>query len=76
MRGRSAVVRWQTGGVIGICFDSEPDARDVTALIACSIALDARMKTGDSRWFPGVGFPTIAGTGANPLKEICSVHLL
>ena len=43
--GRTAVVRWQTGGVLGLCFDSELDAREVTALIARSIALDARMKT-------------------------------
>jgi hypothetical protein len=42
---RSAMVRWQTGGVLGICFDSELDAREVTALIARSIALDALMKT-------------------------------
>jgi len=44
--GRSAVVRWQTGGVLGLCFDSELDAREVTALIARSIALDALMKKG------------------------------
>lgn len=43
--GRSAVVRWQTGGVLGLCFDNELDAREVTALIARSIALDALMKT-------------------------------
>jgi len=43
--GRSAVVRWQAGGVLGLCFDSELDGREVTALIARSIALDARMKT-------------------------------
>ena len=43
--GRSAVVRWQTGGVLGICFDSELDAREVTALIARSVALDTLMKT-------------------------------
>ena len=42
--GRSAVVRWQTGGVLGLCFDSELDAREVTALIARSIALDSLMK--------------------------------
>lgn len=42
---RSAMVRWQTGGVLGICFDSELDAREVTALIARSIALDTLMKT-------------------------------
>jgi hypothetical protein len=43
--GRSAVVRWQTGGVLGLCFDSELDAREVTALIARSTALDTLMKT-------------------------------
>jgi hypothetical protein len=42
--GRSAVVRWQTGGVLGLCFDSELDAREVTALIARSMALDSLMK--------------------------------
>jgi PilZ domain-containing protein len=41
---RSAMVRWQTGGVLGICFDSELDAREVTALIARSVALDSLMK--------------------------------
>ena len=43
--GRSAVVRWQTGGALGICFDTELDAREITALIARSIALDKLMKT-------------------------------
>jgi hypothetical protein len=43
--GRSAVVRWQTGGVLGLCFDSELDAREVTALIARSTALDRLIKT-------------------------------
>lgn len=42
--GRSAVVRWQTGGVLGLCFDSELDAREVTALIARSVAVDTLMK--------------------------------
>lgn len=42
--GRSAVVRWNSAGVMGICFDSELDARDVAALIDRSKALDARMK--------------------------------
>lgn len=41
---RSAVVRWQTGGALGICFDSELDAREITALIARSIALDTLRK--------------------------------
>jgi hypothetical protein len=42
--GRSAVVRWQNGGLLGICFDSELDVRDVRALIARSDALATRMK--------------------------------
>jgi len=42
--GRAAVVRWQTAGVVGICFDSELDAREVSSLIDRSNALDARMK--------------------------------
>jgi hypothetical protein len=41
----SAVVRWQTGEALGLCFDSELDVREITALIARSIALDALMKT-------------------------------
>jgi hypothetical protein len=43
--GRTAVVRWNSAGVMGICFDSELDARDVAALIDRSEALQARMKT-------------------------------
>jgi hypothetical protein len=43
--GRSAVVRWQNGGVLGLCFDSELDVREVSALIARSIALDSLRKT-------------------------------
>ena len=42
--GRTAVVRWQNGGLLGICFDSELDARDVRALIARSDALATRMQ--------------------------------
>ena len=41
---RSAVVRWQTGGLLGLCFDSELDAREVAALIARSMALETLMK--------------------------------
>ena len=41
---RSAVVRWQTGEQMGICFDSELDPRDVAALIGRSTALAARME--------------------------------
>ena len=36
---RSAVVRWQTGGALGVCFDSELDAREISALIERSKAL-------------------------------------
>ncbi len=39
--GRSALVRWQNGDVIGICFDSELDARVVAALAERSSALAA-----------------------------------
>ena len=42
---RSAVVRWSEGPVMGLAFEEELDAREVTALIARSIALDALMKT-------------------------------
>ena len=41
---RSAVVRWQTGGALGICFDSELDAREISALIGRSIALEKLMR--------------------------------
>jgi len=41
--GRSAVVRWQNGGLLGLCFDSELDARELSALVARSKALAARM---------------------------------
>jgi hypothetical protein len=44
--GRTAVVRWQNDGMIGVCFESELDAREVSALIARSNALAALM---DSR---------------------------
>lgn len=43
--GRGAVVRWQSAGVVGLCFDSELDPRDVSALMQRSKALQARMKT-------------------------------
>lgn len=45
--GRSAVVRWQHGELFGLCFDSELDARDVSALIDRSRALAARMNPRD-----------------------------
>lgn len=41
---RRAVVRWQTGGALGLCFDSQLDTREVSALIARSVALDTRIK--------------------------------
>jgi hypothetical protein len=42
---RSAVVRWQNSNIFGICFDSELDARVVSALVDRSEALAALMKT-------------------------------
>ncbi len=42
--GRAAVVRWQNGGLLGLCFGSELDGREVQALIARSNALATRMK--------------------------------
>jgi len=42
--GRQAVVRWQNGEVLGICFESELDARDVAALMERSKALEALLK--------------------------------
>lgn len=43
--GRTAVVRWQNGRLLGLCFDRELDARDVSALIDRSRALAALMNT-------------------------------
>ena len=42
--GRAAVVRWQTAGVLGLCFESELDPRDISALIERSKALTAWRK--------------------------------
>ena len=42
--GRPAVVRWRNDGLLGLCFESELDVRDVSALIDRSNALAARMK--------------------------------
>jgi hypothetical protein len=42
---RAAVVRWQNAGVMGLCFDSELDAREASALTDRSQAMAARMKT-------------------------------
>ena len=43
--GRPAVVRWQTAGALGICFDSELDPRDLSDLAERSKALTAWRKT-------------------------------
>ena len=43
--GRTAVVRWKSEGVVGLCFDSELDAREASALIQRSTALEDRIKT-------------------------------
>jgi PilZ domain len=40
-----ALVRWQTGGYLGLCFESELDVREVSALAERSKALAALMKT-------------------------------
>ena len=45
--GRPAVVRWQNNGVLGLCFDSELDPRDVSDLAERSKSLAAWMKTRD-----------------------------
>ena len=45
--GRSAVVRWQNAGLMGLCFDSELDERDVSALMDRSQALAAWRKARD-----------------------------
>jgi hypothetical protein len=42
--GRPAVVRWLNGGLLGLCFDSELDAREVSALTNRSTALAAWRK--------------------------------
>lgn len=45
--GRAATVRWQNGDVLGLCFDSELDERDVSALMGRSTALAARIKAAE-----------------------------
>lgn len=40
-----AVVRWQSGELLGLCFDKELDARDISALLDRSKALAAWMKS-------------------------------
>lgn len=42
--GRSAVVRWQDGGLLGLCFDRALNERDVSALMERSKALAAWRK--------------------------------
>jgi hypothetical protein len=42
---RAAVVRWQNGGVLGLCFEAELDPRDLSALADRSKALATRMQT-------------------------------
>ena len=42
--GRTAVVRWQSGGFLGLRFDTELDARTTAALIERSKALEGWMK--------------------------------
>ena len=43
--GRAAVVRWQNGALLGLCFDSELKEREISALTDRSVALEALMKT-------------------------------
>ena len=43
--GCAATVRWQNGAILGVCFDDELDAREVSALMARSKAMAALMKT-------------------------------
>jgi hypothetical protein len=42
---RGAVVRWQSGGLVGVCFNAELDEREASALIERSRAIAAWMKT-------------------------------
>ena len=43
--GRTAIVRWQNGAVVGVSFDSELDDRELAALLERSNALSALMNT-------------------------------
>ena len=43
--GCAALVRWQTAGFLGLCFESELDVREVAALNERSKALTALIKT-------------------------------
>jgi PilZ domain len=47
MLGRTAVIRWQNGDVLGLSFDSELDTRELAALAERSNALAARMEARD-----------------------------
>lgn len=42
---RTAVVRWRNGPALGVCFETELNARDVSALTDRSKALAVRMQT-------------------------------
>ncbi|HKX93041.1 MAG TPA: PilZ domain-containing protein [Sphingomicrobium sp.] len=42
---RTAVVRWRNANLVGVCFDSELEAREISALIDRSNALTAWRKT-------------------------------
>ena len=42
---RAAVIRWQCAEVMGVCFESELDVREASALIERSKAMAVRMKT-------------------------------
>jgi hypothetical protein len=44
---RSAVIRWQNGALLGLCFDSELAVREISDLIERSKALAAWMKARD-----------------------------
>lgn len=43
--GCAAVIRWRNGALLGLCFESELDVREVSALMDRSNALAALMKT-------------------------------
>jgi len=45
---RAAVVRWQNGAALGLCFERELDGRDLSALANRSKALASRMQTRES----------------------------
>lgn len=47
MLRREAIVRWQNGPLLGLCFESGLDEREISELIDRSRALDSRMKSRD-----------------------------